>query len=131
MSARQTADTVLRPSDQLKRQIDRWADTWLTATFAATLRHRARDPGPYAYPVAVFCEWRGRQFYLNVRYRANARPGAEELVFRHTRMTLTGFGRFDLAYFRHTQRWHTTHRGLTAAQCFRQIEANEAFWPLT
>ena len=46
-------------------------------------------------------------------------------------MTLTGFGRFDLAYFRHTDKWFTVHRGLTAAECFREIEGNEIFWPTT
>ena len=47
------------------------------------------------------------------------------------RMTLTGFGRFDLAYFRHTDKWFTVYRGLTAAECFREIEENEVFWPTT
>jgi hypothetical protein len=46
-------------------------------------------------------------------------------------MTLTGFGRFDLAYFRHTDKWFTVYRGLTAADCFREIEENEVFWPTT
>ena len=45
-------------------------------------------------------------------------------------MTLTGFGRFDLAYFRHTDKF-TVYRGLTAADCFREIEENEIFWPTT
>lgn len=54
-----------------------------------------------------------------------------DFVVRHTRMTLTGFGRFDLAYFRHTERWFTVYRGLTAAECFREIEENEVFWPTT
>ena len=46
-------------------------------------------------------------------------------------MTLTGFGRFDLAYFRHTDKWFTVDRGLTAAECFREIEGNAIFWPTT
>jgi hypothetical protein len=46
-------------------------------------------------------------------------------------MTLKGFGRFDLAYFRHTDKWFTVFRGLTAAECFREIEENELFWPTT
>ena len=45
--------------------------------------------------------------------------------------SLTGFGRFDLAYFRHTDRWFTVYRGLTAAECFEEIEGNEIFWPTT
>ena len=34
-------------------------------------------------------------------------------------MTLTGFGRFDLAFFRHTGCWFTLAYNLTAAACFR------------
>lgn len=39
--------------------------------------------------------------------------------------------RFELAYFRHTGKWFTVFRGLTAAECFREIEENEVFWPTT
>ena len=130
MSKQHVVTETLRPSADVKRQIDRWADTWLTATFRWRLQELAGYSGPYACPVAVFREWRGRHFYLKVRFRANGHPGAPELVFPHTRMTLTGFGRFDLAHIRPGFRWLTTHRGLTAAQCFRKIEADQAFWPL-
>jgi len=44
-------------------------------------------------------------------------------------MTMKGFGRFDLAYFRHTGRWFTVDRGLTAAECFQEIEKSEVFSP--
>ena len=70
-------------------------------------------------------------FYLNVRYRAHNRKVEDDFVVRHTRMTPIGFGRFDLAYFRHTGKWFTVYRGLTAADCFREIEGNEIFWPTT
>ena len=85
----------------------------------------------FNYPIAVFSEWRGRAFYLNVRYRARSRNPEDDFVVRHTRMTLTGFGRFDLAYFRHTDKCFTVYRVLTAADCFREIEENEIFWPTT
>ncbi|MEO5698556.1 MAG: hypothetical protein ABIQ60_15650 [Burkholderiaceae bacterium] len=115
----------------LRQQIDRWAQTWLTTTFSRLLELRARDPGPFNYPIEVFSEWRGKAFYLNVRYRAHTRKVEDDFVVRHTRMTSTGFGRFDLAYFRHTNKWFTVYRGLTAADCFREIEENEIFWPTT
>ena len=86
---------------------------------------------PFNYPFAVFSEWRGKAFYLNVRYHARSRRPEDDFVVRHTRMTLTGFGRFELAYFRHTGKWFTIFRGLTAAECFREIEENELFWPTT
>jgi hypothetical protein len=115
----------------LRQQVDRWAQTWLTAKFSRLLELRAGDPGPFNYPIEVFAEWRGKVFYLNVRYRARSRKVEDDFVVRHTRMTLTGFGRFDLAYFRHTDKWFTVYRGLTAADCFREIEENEIFWPTT
>jgi hypothetical protein len=32
--------------------------------------------------------------------------------------------------FRHTERWFTVYQGLTADECFKEIERNEVFWPL-
>ena len=115
----------------LRQPIDRWASAWLQSKFSRLLQLRALDPGPFNYPIEVFPEWRGKAFYLSVRYRARNRRPEEDFVVRRTRMTLTGFGRFDLAYFRHTNKWFTVHRGLTAAECFREIEENEIFWPTT
>ena len=78
----------------LRQQVDRWAEAWLTAKFSRLLESRARDPSPFNYLIAVFSEWRGNAFYLNVRYRARSRGPEDDFVVR---MTLTGFGRFDLA----------------------------------
>jgi len=115
----------------LHQQVDRWAVDWLRSKFSRLLELRALDPGPFNYPIEVFPEWRGKAFYLSVRYRARSRRPEDDFVVRHTRMALTGFGRFDLAYFRHTDKWFTVYRGLTAAECFREIEGNEIFWPTT
>jgi hypothetical protein len=115
----------------LRQQVDRWADAWLTGKFSRALELRALDPGPFNYPIAVFPEWRGKAFYLNVRYRAQSRRPEDDFIVRTTRMTWTGSGRFALAYFRHTGKWFTVYRGLTAAECFREIEENEIFWPMT
>jgi len=123
--------TLAAVPELVREQIDQWASAWLRAKFSRLLELRALDPGPFNYPIAVFSEWRGKAFYLSVRYRARSRRPQDDFVVRRTRMTLTGFGRFDLAYFRHTNKWFTVHRGLTAAECFREIEANEIFWPTT
>jgi len=55
----------------LRRQVDRGADAWLTTKFSRLLELRAQDPGPFNYPIAVFSEWRGKAFDLNVRYRTS------------------------------------------------------------
>jgi hypothetical protein len=59
-----------------------------------------------------------------VTQRVMLSPSRDGRPLRHA------FGRFDLAYFRHTERWFTVYRGLTAAECFEEIEGNEVFWPM-
>ena len=115
----------------LRRQVDGWANTWLATTFSQLLEMRAREPGPFNYPIEVFSDWRGKAFYLCVRYPSRSPRPEDDFVVRHTRMTLTAFGRFGLACLRHTDRWFTVYRGLTAAECFKEIEGNEIFWPTT
>lgn len=98
------------PAD-LRLQVDRWANDWLGRKFSRLLELRAADPGPFNYPVEVSSEWRGRAFYLCARYRARSRRPGDDFVARSARMTMTGFGRFELAFFRHTGRWLTVFRG--------------------
>lgn len=113
----------------VRQQVDRWAERWIAGQFSRLLEDRSRDPGPFNYPVEVFHEWRGKAFYVCVRCRARSRRPEDDFVVRHTRMTLTGFDRFDLAYFRHTDRWFTIYRGLTVTECLQEIESNAIFWP--
>jgi hypothetical protein len=118
------------PGD-VRAQIHAWADTWLKSKFTRGLQLRAADPGPFNYPVEVFSEWRGKSFYLCARYRTRSRRSEDDFIARSARITMTGFGRFDLSFFRHTGRWFVVRRGLTAAACFEEIEGNEVFWPMT
>ena len=115
----------------LRQQVDRWAEAWIATTFSQLLEMRARDPGPFNYPIEVFPDWRGKAFYLCARFRARSRRPEDDFVVRHTRMTLAGLGRFDLAYFRHTDRWFTVYSGLTAADCRQSVALGRAQFSLS
>lgn len=59
----------------------------------------------------VFSESRAKAFYISAKYRTPSGRTEDDFIVRRARMTLTGFGRFDLAYFRHTDRWFTVFLG--------------------
>ncbi|HXT68483.1 MAG TPA: hypothetical protein VN700_01915 [Vicinamibacterales bacterium] len=86
----------------MKLQLDRWANDWLTRKFDRLLELRATDHGPFNYAVEVLSEWRGKAFYLCARFRTRSHRAEDDFVARSARLTMTGFGRFDLAFFRHT-----------------------------
>ena len=65
--------------DELRQQVDRWANDWLRTKFGRLLELRAADPGPFNYPIEVFSEWRGKAFYLCVRYRTGQGTAAGRL----------------------------------------------------
>jgi len=91
---------------------------------------RARRLG-FNYVVAIFSEWRGSSFYLCAKYRTPRGNPHEDFIVRQTRLTYSALGRFDLAYFRHTNRWQPIYSGLTIQECFDTIEREEIFWPIT
>ena len=85
----------------------------------------------FNYATSVFGEWRGRSYYLCAKYRTSRGDPEADFVVRTTRMTYTALGRFDLAYFRHTNRWQLVYPALTVAECFEAIEEEEILWPIT
>jgi len=115
--------------EALRREVSRRATELLERQFQPMLK----DEHPsklFNYAIEVFSEWRGRSFYLCTRYRTPSGKPADDFVVRSTRLQHVGNGRFDLAYFRHTNRWLTVYSGLTIQECFRTIEEEEVFWPL-
>ena len=120
---------------ELRQQVDRWASDWLRTKFHRFLELRAADPGPFNYPVEVFSEWRGKAFYLCVRYRTGKGRPPGDFVVRSTRLTMTGFGRFELAYSpSHQAVVHglsrpDSHRVLSGDRRERGLLAGHVTWP--
>lgn len=126
------ARAAVQMPDRLRQEVTARATELLSRRFRVRPQDEARSRQlGFNYVVAVFGEWRGQSYYLCAKYRTPRANPAEEFVVRTTRLTHVGFGRFDLAYFRHTNRWQPVYSALTAQECFETIEQEEIFWPVT
>ena len=116
----------------LKREVPSRGSSLLSRRFQVRPKDESRDRRlGFKYVVAVFGEWRGSSYYLCAKYRTPKGNPQEDFVVRQTRLNYSGLGRFDLAYFGHTNRWQPVYSGLTPQQCFETIEQEESFRPIT
>ncbi|MFA6110099.1 MAG: hypothetical protein WDA75_15130 [Candidatus Latescibacterota bacterium] len=116
-----------------QRWLNEQVEAWLTARLrpGLALQAEAARKAGFNYVVNLYTEWRGKHFYLCARY-CNPRPGASESHFevRTTRLEHTGSGRFNLAYLRHTEKWCTVYRNLSAEESLETMQREELFWPV-
>jgi hypothetical protein len=114
----------------LRQQVERWAEGWLTAKFSQLLRCVEVIPALSITQSRCFgVAWRG---VLLERSLPNAKPKSKRRLRRPTHADdADGIRQVRLAYFRHTDKWFTVYRGLTATECFQTIEENGIFWPPT
>ncbi len=120
-----------RVTERLHEEVTRRAKALLARRFRLNQKweKQAREEG-FNYVIAVFSEWRGESFYLCATYRTPEGRPEDDFTVRTTRLKHTGRGRFELAYFRHTNRWQPVYSDLTVQECFDAIEDEEVFWPL-
>jgi hypothetical protein len=114
--------------DSVRSEINQWAARFL-ARFEDALTGRP-ERSQANHPIEVFSEWRGLSFYLCTRYEAASGRPEDRFVVRFTRLHCVGNGKFDLSYFRHTERWWTVLQRAPLAECLKAIEQRQLFWPI-
>lgn len=118
--------------DNIKRELTEQANAFLERKFRPGINKESAEKHGFNYIVDLYTKWWSNYFYLCAKYR-RPQPGAQEEFFdvRTTRLEYTGNGRFNLAYMRHTGRWHEVFQGLTIDESLDTIEEQEVFWPMT
>ncbi|MBI2460405.1 MAG: hypothetical protein HYV61_02565 [Candidatus Rokubacteria bacterium] len=127
---RKAHGTAADVPESMRREVLKRANELLSRKFEPRVPLERRRRHAFNYPIEVFAEGRGRYFYLCTRYRTPGGRPADDFVVRSTRLEYTDLGRFNLAYFRHTNRWWTVYAGLSLSECFETIESEELFWPV-
>ena len=91
------------------------------------------NPTAFNYCVDIFGKWHGGKYRFIQRYRSDAPENADAPEFDapFARLEYVGRDRFDISYFRHTDRWWTVFRGVTLAEALALLESEVIFHPIT
>jgi len=84
----------------------------------------------FNYIEDIFTKWHGRYFYFMAKY-ASAGGNRISPFFEvgFARLEFIGDNRFDLAYFRHTQKWWPVFSDLTADEALNLVRSEGIFTP--
>jgi hypothetical protein len=117
-------------SDALKAEVGRKAKALIDTVLAP--KHVQPPPADprFNYISGFTTRWHGRFFYLVATY-ASADPTALSPTFDHpfARLEHTAIGRFNLAFMRHTDKWHELFAGLTLDECLDRVRDDPWFQP--
>lgn len=80
----------------------------------------------FNYPVGISGKWHGRHYRFLTRYRSGyADNKGEEFDVPFARLEWAGRDRFDISYYRHTEKWFPLQRGLTLEKALAKIGQGE------
>ncbi len=84
----------------------------------------------FNYVVDIYSIWWRNYFYFCSKYHCpHPRAISEYFEARTTRMEYVGGRRFNLAYMRHTGKWHEVYYDMTLEDCLETIGNEQLFWP--
>lgn len=117
-------------SDATKAEVERRANELIVTALAAKhIQPPPKEP-KFNYVTRLSTKWHGRYFYFVALY-ACPEPNAISPTFEvnFARLEHTAMGRFNLAYRRHTGKWHELFAGLTLDECLKAIKDDPWFQP--
>jgi len=93
-------------------------------------RFVVRPDPEFNYAVDIRGGWHGRSFRFVQRYRSGTKR-AEQFEFDapFARIEHVGRNRFNVWWFRHTQKWWLLHRGVSLAEAIELMETNGVLHP--
>ena len=123
-------DPKAAASDATRAEVERKANELIGT--ALTPKHVQPPPEnpQFNYVTGLSTKWHGRYFYLVATYACPG-PNAVSPTFEvnFARLEHTGLGRYNLAFLRHTGKWHELFAGLTLDECLKSIKDDPWFQP--
>lgn len=117
-------------TEATKNEVERKANELIeTALKPKYVQPPSKNP-KFNYVIGLSTKWHGRYFYFVATY-ACPFPDAISPTFEvnFARLEPTAADRFNLAYMRHTEKWHELFTGLTLDECLKSISDDPWFQP--
>ena len=117
-------------SDALKAEVERKANELIETSLKAKYIAPPPEELKFNYVIGLSTKWHSRYFYFLATYACPG-PNAISPTFEvnFARLEHTGTGRFNLAYMRHTGKWHELFIGQTLDECLASIRDDPWFQP--
>jgi len=106
---------------------DRLIDEFFVPRFLPGIR-----PTAFNYPVAIRGKWHGNRFRFIQRFRSDRADDAfaPEFDAPFARLDYVGRDRFDVSYYRHTEKWFCLYRYVSLAQALQLLRDDGHFHPV-
>jgi hypothetical protein len=114
--------------DKIKAELESKAEKLVEEVLTPKYIEPPPKNNQFNYPIKIWTKWHKSFFYFTSTW---ASPGPNRIAptfeLPFARLEYTADGCFNLAYFRHTEKWFEIHRGLTMADCLELIADGEPF----
>ena len=119
----------VKPSDSEKAAITAACEEFIADFLVPRFLPRIQ-PTEFNYPIAIYGKWHGTKYRFIQRYRSD-RDDANDFEFDapFTRLEYVGRDRFDISYFRHTEKWFRLYRDVSLREAIRLIEDHGLLHP--
>ncbi len=123
-------DPGAKRSDAHKAEVDRKAAELIETALKAKYVEPPPKDAQFNYVTGLSTKLHGWYFYLVATYACPG-PTAVSPTFEvnFARLEPTAMGRFNLAYLRHTGKWHELFSGLTLDECLASVRDDPWFQP--
>ncbi len=120
----------VKPSDSEKAAITAACEEFIADVLVPRFLPEIR-PTEFNYPIAIYGKWHGNKYRFIQRYRSDRDDSFEpEFEAPFTRLEFVGRDRFDISYFRHTEKWFRLFRDVSLRDAFRLIEDEGLLHPI-
>lgn len=81
--------------------------------------------------IDIYTRWRGNYLYFCEKYKSEGENRiADEFEVKFVRLEHIGHDKFNLSYFRHTEKWFQVETDLTLSDCLKMMKEIPTFQPI-